>query len=206
MSFAAFRIFVPGGILTWKTEHENVRPAIAVEIVGERQKVFRIGIIDSQSAFVPRNAFFGAVRLLSFEGRIGGRVFVRPLKLGTFEPEWAIDKIHFSVVIEVGEIGALSPELVSGMNLFKSVTPIGAMERSEWQNQYKDGKPAREFEHVATFGNFGVRGKSLKEERESVEEKEDERRRGGGAEGVRTPDLLNAIQALYQLSYDPVQS
>ena len=25
----------------------------------------------------------------------------------------------------------------------------------------------------------------------------------GGAEGVRTPDLLNAIQALYQLSYDP---
>lgn len=29
---------------------------------------------------------------------------------------------------------------------------------------------------------------------------------GGGAEGVRTPDLLNAIQALYQLSYDPNQS
>lgn len=28
----------------------------------------------------------------------------------------------------------------------------------------------------------------------------------GGAEGVRTPDLLNAIQALYQLSYDPIQS
>ncbi len=27
----------------------------------------------------------------------------------------------------------------------------------------------------------------------------------GGAEGVRTPDLLNAIQALYQLSYDPNQ-
>ncbi len=28
----------------------------------------------------------------------------------------------------------------------------------------------------------------------------------GGAEGVRTPDLLNAIQALYQLSYDPNRS
>ena len=28
----------------------------------------------------------------------------------------------------------------------------------------------------------------------------------GGAEGARTPDLLNAIQALYQLSYDPIQS
>ena len=28
----------------------------------------------------------------------------------------------------------------------------------------------------------------------------------GGAEGVRTPDLLNAIQALYQLSYDPIQN
>ena len=31
------------------------------------------------------------------------------------------------------------------------------------------------------------------------------RAKAGGAEGVRTPDLLNAIQALYQLSYDPVQ-
>jgi hypothetical protein len=30
--------------------------------------------------------------------------------------------------------------------------------------------------------------------------------RDGGAEGVRTPDLLNAIQALYQLSYDPRRS
>jgi hypothetical protein len=30
--------------------------------------------------------------------------------------------------------------------------------------------------------------------------------KGGGAEGVRTPDLLNAIQALYQLSYDPNRS
>ena len=29
--------------------------------------------------------------------------------------------------------------------------------------------------------------------------------RHGGAEGVRTPDLLNAIQALYQLSYDPIR-
>ena len=25
-----------------------------------------------------------------------------------------------------------------------------------------------------------------------------------GAMGIRTPDLLNAIEALYQLSYDPV--
>jgi hypothetical protein len=32
------------------------------------------------------------------------------------------------------------------------------------------------------------------------------RAKAGGAEGVRTPDLLNAIQALYQLSYDPSQS
>ena len=31
-------------------------------------------------------------------------------------------------------------------------------------------------------------------------------RKDGGAEGVRTPDLLNAIQALYQLSYDPIRS
>ena len=27
-----------------------------------------------------------------------------------------------------------------------------------------------------------------------------------GAEGNRTPDLLNAIEALYQLSYDPVKA
>ena len=28
--------------------------------------------------------------------------------------------------------------------------------------------------------------------------------REGGAKGSRTPDLLNAIQALYQLSYGPM--
>jgi len=28
-------------------------------------------------------------------------------------------------------------------------------------------------------------------------------RKGNGAMGIRTPDLLNAIEALYQLSYDP---
>ncbi len=28
----------------------------------------------------------------------------------------------------------------------------------------------------------------------------------GGADRVRTCDLLNAIQALYQLSYDPIQN
>ena len=28
----------------------------------------------------------------------------------------------------------------------------------------------------------------------------------GGAKGIRTPDLLNAIQTLYQLSYDPIRS
>ena len=32
------------------------------------------------------------------------------------------------------------------------------------------------------------------------------RAKDGGAEGVRTPDLLNAIQALYQLSYDPIRN
>ena len=26
-----------------------------------------------------------------------------------------------------------------------------------------------------------------------------------GAMGIRTPDLLNAIEALYQLSYDPLK-
>ena len=29
------------------------------------------------------------------------------------------------------------------------------------------------------------------------------RAKAGGAKEARTPDLLNAIQALYQLSYDP---
>ena len=31
-----------------------------------------------------------------------------------------------------------------------------------------------------------------------------QRAKAGGAKEARTPDLLNAIQALYQLSYDPI--
>ena len=30
--------------------------------------------------------------------------------------------------------------------------------------------------------------------------------RSGGAEGIRTPDLFNAIEALSQLSYSPIAS
>jgi hypothetical protein len=39
-----------------------------------------------------------------------------------------------------------------------------------------------------------------------AKEERDTAAKDGGAEGVRTPDLLNAIQALYQLSYDPIRS
>ena len=42
------------------------------------------------------------------------------------------------------------------------------------------------------------------QEREPVGEPSGEYLGGGGAEGIRTPDLLIANETLYQLSYDPV--
>src|SRR6266850_5604398 len=45
MSLAAFRIFIPGCVLAWKSIDENVVPAIAVEIIGEDDKCFGIGIV-----------------------------------------------------------------------------------------------------------------------------------------------------------------
>ena len=41
--------------------------------------------------------------------------------------------------------------------------------------------------------------------RRRADHQHDVSRESGGAEGNRTPDLLNAIQALSQLSYGPVQ-
>src|SRR5436190_5870678 len=65
MSVAALWIFEPGRIFAWKTVHQNIGPAVAVEIIGEDEEVFGVGIVDSKSALKAGDRLFGAISTLS---------------------------------------------------------------------------------------------------------------------------------------------
>src|SRR2546427_3698660 len=45
VSFTAFGVFVPGGFFAGKAIDENVGPAIVVEVISERKKTLRIGVV-----------------------------------------------------------------------------------------------------------------------------------------------------------------
>src|SRR6266545_8328890 len=45
VAFAALRVFIPGGDFAGKTENQDVVPALLIEIVGEREKVDRVGVV-----------------------------------------------------------------------------------------------------------------------------------------------------------------
>src|SRR2546423_5094620 len=55
VTFSAFGIFVPGSIQPRKAINQNIRPAISVEVIRERQKVIRVGIVDPQTTFKARH-------------------------------------------------------------------------------------------------------------------------------------------------------
>ena len=51
--------------------------------------------------------------------------------------------------------------------------------------------------------NTTIRGINITHNHKRLRLSQQRRRQACGVKGSRTPDLLNAIQALYQLSYDP---
>ena len=112
VSFASFRIFIPGGVLSGETVDQNVRPAVIIEIIGEDEKSFRIGVVDAKPPFEARDGLFGGITFFQLESRVGRRELMSFLEIGPFVPEGAGDNVYFSIVIEVGEVRAFSPEFV----------------------------------------------------------------------------------------------
>jgi hypothetical protein len=119
VAFAALRIFVPGGDFTGETENQYVVPAVLVEIVGECEKVVRVGIVGAKGPFETLEGFFRAIGFLQFERLRGRIVFVALPKVRPLPPIGTGNDVQLAVVIEVAEVGAFAPEFVGELDLLE---------------------------------------------------------------------------------------
>src|SRR5438552_2984117 len=55
MTLAAFGVFVPGSFLAGKSVDQNIGPSIRIEIIRERKKTFRVGIVRARRSLETRN-------------------------------------------------------------------------------------------------------------------------------------------------------
>ncbi len=85
------RVLVPASRLPGKPDHEDVRPAVPVDVVGEREKV--VGV---------------ALHLEGLRRVVG----VSLLERGPLVPVGTRDEVRVAVLVEVREVGALAVELL----------------------------------------------------------------------------------------------
>ena len=143
VAFFALRILVPRRFLARKTENENIRPAITVEVVGEGKKIVRVGVLLSERAFEARNLDFAPVIFLELKLFCCGVVLVTFPEVRPFPPVWTRDNIHFAIVIEIAKVRAFRPKLVSELNLLEGVKFVifgRNKQRARKQNTRKKGK------------------------------------------------------------------
>src|ERR1051325_785342 len=105
-------IFIPRSVFARKTNDKNVRPTIAIEIIREGEKVFRVGIVDTQSPFETRKRLFDAVCAFAFEGLVGCSVFVSSVVVRPLIPIRAANDVTIAVTIKVIASRAFSPKLI----------------------------------------------------------------------------------------------
>ena len=112
-----------------ETENQNVIPAIAVEVVGEREEIIRVGVLLAETAVKARHRHFRHRPELQLERRgATGRlalirhvIFVTLLEVRSLEPEWPGHHVHLTVLVEVPEVRALAPELIAELLFLESV-------------------------------------------------------------------------------------
>jgi hypothetical protein len=95
-----------------EAEDDDISPAVGINVVREGEEVLRVFVLVGECAFVAGNGLLGAVGL---DRRGPGVVRVRvPLgKVGAFPPVRPVDDVHFSILVEVPEVGAFGPEMRS---------------------------------------------------------------------------------------------
>ena len=119
VAFAALRVFIPGGDFAGETENQDVVPAVLIEIVSEREKVVRVGVVGAERAFETLDRFPCAVGLLQCERFRRRIVFVAFLVVRPLPPIGTGDDVRLAVVVEVAEAGAFAPELVGELDFLE---------------------------------------------------------------------------------------
>src|SRR5438874_10751041 len=145
--FCAFRILVPGGGLTRKTDDQNIIPAVSIKIICEGEKIIGIFVLDTERAFEACDFLFGALRFLADKTLRCWIDFMSLLKIWSLIPIWPRNDIDFSVMIEIAKVRSLAPEFVRKLGLFERVRNFRGREReggggAEWDDEQQSDHAA----------------------------------------------------------------
>src|ERR1051325_5156427 len=136
MAFATARIFIPGRFFAGEAVGENIGPAIAIEVVGERKKIVGVRVVRAIGAFEAWKDFFGAVGFFAFESGVGRINFVAVRETRALVPIRARDNVVNSVAVEIAKCRAFGPELVVELILQERVKDIfGSGQRRSEEKQ-----------------------------------------------------------------------
>src|SRR5690606_38174195 len=103
------RVLVPRRGLPWQTDHQDVEPAVAVEVAREGKKVVGVLVGDTERALEARNRGDRPVLAPALEERRGGIELVPIGELGARVPERARHDVHLAVTIDVAGCRPLAP-------------------------------------------------------------------------------------------------
>ena len=115
-AFLVLGILVPIRLGAGETDNDNIRPAVAVDVEGESEEIFRVAIPDAQRALEAVNGGFFPGGVGRFEGMLGRPVWVAYFEIRAFVPERPGNDVRVAVVVEIGEIGPLAPELIRDLD------------------------------------------------------------------------------------------
>lgn len=116
MAFFVLGIFVPESFLAGKTDVNNIRPAIAIDVEGEGEEVVGVFVLLAEGAFEAGDGDRFAGGVGGFEGMVGGTIFVADFEIRAFIPKGAGGDVHVAVVVEIRVVGAFAPELVGQLD------------------------------------------------------------------------------------------
>src|SRR3954451_21022440 len=97
------RIIKPPGLFAGKADNDNIRPAVMIDIVRKCEEVF------------------GILRDVKWHSFV---VFVPLGELRAGVPIWTGDDVHYAVVIEVAEVGALAEKLIGELSLLERMQRV----------------------------------------------------------------------------------
>src|SRR5215467_6400597 len=93
----ASRVLIPGGILSRKPKHQDVRPSVVIEIVGELEEYVGVCIARTQRTLETLEGLFRAVRTPALESLSRGEDLVPHLELRTLIPEGSRNDVFVTI-------------------------------------------------------------------------------------------------------------
>lgn len=149
----ALRVLEPPRLEAGKAQHDDVGPAVAVQVMGEGEEVVGVGVVRAQPAFEARHLLVLPVGGLAREGRFarrrsarGGRVFVARFEIRAGIPIGAGDHVQLAVAVDVRYMCPLAPKLVGEPELLPGMQRV--VRGGRGGERHSQGQTSEKLVHV----------------------------------------------------------